>query len=243
MNEFVNGQIDENEKTRFDKKEKARRSLVLLVFIVLFVNAFYFYESHRLGGIRTHLLDVIEIFNIFMSFGIYAVIVTIVRNDVTYVSCFLRETDKLMSSNDSWGSGQKSLRFVEQYRMYSELDELKKDVENLKYAYSKHRFWLIISVIALLPFLLCNSVDVLFCGKSARIMMIWTDDVAFYLFYVPKCLFSLILIVSLSLFMFYKDKVKTIVTDPTKTKLILKDVSDLLWIFTSDLYKRLLVFL
>lgn len=214
---------------KIDKKERnIFYSFVLLVFFVLVVNVFYFYELYKLGGIRTQSMVVIDVFNVLVSFGIYAVIVRVVRSDVVKEPTFLQELHEFIRNNESWNSGLKSLKFVDKMCLYSSLDELKKDVGKLEYAYSKRRLWIIVSVISLLFVLLFNSLEVLFGGEDARIMMIWTKDVAFFLFFIPKCFFSLLLVISISLFLFYKGKMKAIVNDPTKTNFTMGDVKNLL---------------
>jgi hypothetical protein len=214
---------------KLTKKERSiLYSFVLLVFLVLVLNVLYFYELYKLGGVRTQSMVLIDVFNVLVSFGIYVVIVRVVRNDAVGEPTFLRELHGFVKNNKSWNSGPKSLKFVDKMRLYSGLDELKIDVDKLEYVYYKRRLWVIVSVILLLPVLLCNSVEVLFCGENARIMMIWTKDVGFYLFFIPKCLFSLLLVVSLFLFLFYKGKMKAIINDPTRTNFTMDDVKNLL---------------
>lgn len=214
---------------KLTKKERnILYSFVLLVFLVLVLNVLYFYELYKLGGVRTQSMVLIDVFNVLVLFGIYVVIVKVVRNDVVGEPSFLRELHGFIKNNGLWNSGPKSLKFVDKMRLYPGLDELKIDVGKLEHAYSKRRLWIVVSVISLLPVLLCNSVEVLFCGEDARIMMIWTKDVAFYLFFIPKCLFSLLLVASLSLFLFYKGRIRAIINDPTRTNFTIEDVKNLL---------------
>ena len=112
--------------------------------------------------------------------------------------------------------------------MYSSYEELSKDTEELKVCNSRYTHWAVISALVLLPFLLCNSLEVLFSGESARIMMVWTDDVAFYLFFIPKCVFALLLAFSLFMFVYYKDKLRTLANDTSKCKVTATDISDFL---------------
>jgi hypothetical protein len=112
--------------------------------------------------------------------------------------------------------------------MYSSYEELNKDTEELKVCNSRYSYWAIISAFVLLPVLLCNSLEVLFSGKSARIMMIWADDVALYLFFIPKCVFALLLVFSLFMFVYYKDKLRTLANDPSKCKVTATDISELI---------------
>lgn len=209
------------------RKEKFKFVFMIAAFVAMVVNAFYFYELYKLGGEKTYLLESVEIFNIVLSLGIYALIVGYLRNNVTDVSYFLWYMDSFLSSNGSWEYGKKPFMFVKQWRMYSSFEELRDDVMKLKQYDSKYSYWAMVSVIALLPVLLCNSVEVLFCGESARIMMVWTDDVAFVLFFIPKCIFALVLVFSLFMFFYYKDKARTLANDPSKCKITAMDISGL----------------
>ena len=191
------------------------------------VNAFYFYELYKFGGEKTFLLKSIEVFNILLSFGVYALIIGYLRNNVTDVSRFLCLADDFLLENKSWKSGRKSIMFMKHWRMYSSFEELSDDVMKLKRYNAKYSYWAVVSAIVLLPVLLCNSVEVLFCGESARILMVWTDEVAFYIFSIPKCMFALILTFSLFMFLYYKDKVRTLVNDSSKCKITAADVLDL----------------
>lgn len=146
-----------------------------------------------------------------------------------------------LSKSKLW-TGRRSIMFMRQWRMYSNSHELSDDVEKLRRCYSKYSQWAIISAIALLPVLLCNSLEVLFGGESARIMMVWTDEVAFYIFFIPKCIFALIFIFALFVYAYYKDKLRALVNDTNKCKVTLTDISDFIWSLLA-IFIRLLVFL
>jgi hypothetical protein len=210
------------------RREKIRFVFMIAVFLAVVVNVFYLYWLYKFDGEKTVLLNCIEVFNVLLSLGIYALIVGYLRNDVTDVSIFLWHMDDFLLHNKSWKVGRKSVMFMKHWRMYSSYEELNKDVENLKICNSKYSYWAIVSAFALLPVLLCNSLEVLFSGESARIMMIWTDDVAFCLFFIPKCIFALLLAFSLFIFVYYKDKLRTLVNDPSKCKVTATDISDFL---------------
>jgi len=205
---------------KIGRKEKIKFIFMIAAFVAIVVNVFYFYKLYKLDGEMTLLLKSIEVFNIVLSFGAYALIVGYLRNNVTDVSYFLWYMDAFLSSNGVWEYGKKPFMFVKQWRMYSSFRDLSDDVMRLKQCYSKYSFWSVVSVIVLLPVLVCNSVEVLFCGDSARIMMVWADDVAFYFFFLPKCIFALMLLFSLFKFISYKDKLKTLSNDPSKCKII-----------------------
>ena len=209
------------------RKEKFKFVFMIAAFVAIVVNGFYFYELYKLDGDMTLLLKSIEVFNVVLSFGVYVLIVGYLRNNVTDVSYFLWYMDAFLSSNGSWEYGKKPFMFVKQWRMYSNFEELSDDVTKLKQYNSKYSYWAVVSVIVLLPVLLCNSVEVLFCGESARIMMVWTDEVAFILFFIPKCIFALMLVFSLFMFLYYKDKVRTLANDPSKCKITATDISGL----------------
>lgn len=207
------------------RKEKIKFIFMIAAFVAMVVNAFYIYELYKLGGEKTLLLKSVEIFNIVLSLGIYALIFGYLHNNVTDVSYFLWYMDSFLSSNGSWEYGKKPFMFVKQWRMYSSFKELSDDVIKLKESNSKYSYWVMVSAVALLPVLLCNSVEVLFCGESARIIMVWTDEVALILFFIPKCIFALILVFSLFMFLYYKDKIRTLANDPSKCKITTADVS------------------
>ena len=218
------------------RKEKIRFVFMIAAFVAIVVNAFYFYELHKLGGEKTLLLKSIEVFNILLSLGVYALIIGYLRNNVTEVSYFLWYMDAFLTFKGHWEYGKKPFMFVKQWRMYSSFDELSAEVDKLRRCYSKYTHWAVISALALLPVLLCNSLEVLFSGESARIMMVWTDDVAFYLFFIPKCVFALLLAFSLFMFVYYKDRLRTLANDSSKCKVMATDISDFVWWFTSNLY-------
>ena len=209
------------------RKEKIKFIFMIAAFVAIVVNAFYFYELYKFGGEKTFLLKSIEVFNIVLSFGVYALIIGYLRNNVTDVSYFLWYMDSFLSSNGLWEYGKKPFMFVKHWRMYSSFNELSDDVVKLKQYNSKYSYWAMISAISLLPVLLCNSVGVLFCGESARIMMVWTDEVAFILFFILKCIFALVLVFSLFMFFYYKEKIRIFANDPSKCKITATDVSGL----------------
>ena len=224
MKKLTENQIRE----RISKKRKIKFAFVIATFVAMVVNAFYFYELYKLGGEKTLLLKSIEVFNILLSLGVYALIIGYLWNNVTKVSRFLWYIDDYLLSNKSWKTGRRSVRFMEYLRMYSSYEELSKDVEELKVCNSKYSYWTTISAFALLPVLLCNSFEVLFCGESARIIMLWTKDVEFYLFFIPKCIFALLLALSLFMLVYYKNKLRTLANDPSKCKVMGSDISDLI---------------
>jgi len=232
------GKLSEDQiQKRICRKEKIRFVFMIAAFIAVVVNMFYLYWLYKFDGEKTVLLNCIEVFNILLSLGVYALIVGYLRNNVTDVSIFLWHMDDFLLRNKSWKVGRKSVMFMKHWRMYSSYEELNKDTEELKVCNSRYSYWAIISVFVLLPVLLCNSLEVLFSGKSARIMMIWADDVALYLFFIPKCVFALLLVFSLFMFVYYKDKLRTLANDSSKCKVTATDISDFLWWFTSNLCK------
>jgi len=208
------------------RKGKIKFVFMIAAFVAIVVNAFYFFELYKLDGETTLLLRSIEIFNVLLSLVVYVLIICYLRNNVTEVSYFLWYVDAFLASKGHWEYGKKPFMFVKQWRMYSSFEELFDDVVELKRCYSKYSYWTIFSAFALLPVLLCNSLEVLFSGETARIMMVWTDDVAFYLFSLPKCLFALVLAFSLFMFVYYKDKLMILTNDPSKCNVTLSDVSD-----------------
>jgi hypothetical protein len=214
-------------KNMVGRKEKIRFVFMIAAFVAIVVNAFYFFGLYKLDGEITLLLRLIEIFNVLFSLVVYVLIICYLRNNVTEVSYFLWHVDTFLTSKDHWEYGKKSFMFVKQWRMYSSFKELFDDVVELRRCYSKYSYWMTFSVFALLPVLLCNSLEVLFSGETARIMMIWTDDVAFFLFSIPKCLFALILVFSLFMFVYYKDKLRILINDPSKCNVTASDISDL----------------
>ena len=228
-------------RKRIVKREKIKSVFMIAAFVAIVINAFYFYELYKFGGEKTFLLKSIEVFNILLSFGVYVLIIGYLRNNVTDVSRFLWLVDDFLLENKSWKSGRKSIMFMKHWRMYSSFEELSGDVDKLRQYNSKCSYWAVISVIVLLPVLLCNSVEVLFCGESARILMVWTDEVAFYIFSIPKCIFALILTFSLFMFLYYKDKIRTVINDSSKCKITATDVSGLIWCLLA-IFIRLLVF-
>lgn len=213
---------------RIGRKKKIRFVFMIAAFIAVVVNMFYLYWLYKFDGEKTVLLNCIEVFNILLSLGVYALIVGYLRNNVTDVSIFLWHMDDFLLRNKSWKVGRKSVMFMKHWRMYSSYEELNKDTEELKVCNSRYSYWAIISAFVLLPVLLCNSLEVLFSGKSARIMMIWADDVALYLFFIPKCVFALLLVFSLFMFVYYKDKLRTLANDSSKCKVTATDISDFL---------------
>jgi hypothetical protein len=207
------------------RKGKIRFVFMVTAFVAAVINAFYIYELYKLGGEKTFLLKSIEVFNILLSFGVYVLIVQYLRNNVTDVSYFLWYVDEVLSPSD-WKIGKKPFMFVRQWRMYSNYEELSHDISCLRNFFTKYLYWMKFSVVMLLPVLVYNSVEVLFCGESARVFMVWTDGVAFFLFFLPKCLFALLLVFSLFMFLYYKDKIKALMNDPSKYKITAMDVSD-----------------
>ena len=223
------GKLSEDQiQKRIGRKEKIRFVFMIAAFVAVVVNAFYLYWLYKFDGEKTVLLNCIEVFNILLSLGVYVLIVGYLRNNVTDVSIFLWHMDDFLLHNKSWKVGRKSVMFMKHWRMYSSYEELSKDTEELKVCNSRYSYWAIISAFVLLPVLLCNSLEVLFSGESARIMMIWTDDVALYLFFIPKCVFALLLAFSLFMFVYYKDKLRTLANDPSKCKVTATDISDFL---------------
>jgi hypothetical protein len=210
------------------RREKIRFVFMIAAFVAVVINVFYLYWFYKFDGEKTVLLICIEVFNILLSLGVYVLIIEYLRNNVTDVSRFLWLVDDFLIHNKSWKIGKKSIMFMMQWRMYSNFYELSDDVEKLKQCNSKYSHWAIVSAFALLPVLLCNSLEVLFCGETARITMIWTDDVAFYLFFIPKCIFALLLAFSLFMFVYYKDKLRTLANDPSKCKVTATDISELI---------------
>jgi hypothetical protein len=210
------------------RREKIRFVFMIAAFVAVVINVFYLYWFYKFDGEKTVLLNCIEVFNILLSLGVYALIVGYLRNNVTDVSIFLWHMDDFLLRNKSWKVGRKSVMFMKHWRMYSSYEELNKDTEELKVCNSRYSYWAIISAFVLLPVLLCNSLEVLFSGKSARIMMIWADDVALYLFFIPKCVFALLLVFSLFMFVYYKDKLRTLANDPSKCKVTATDISELI---------------
>ena len=213
---------------RIGRKKKIRFVFMIAAFIAVVVNMFYLYWLYKFDGEKTVLLNCIEVFNILLSLGVYALIVGYLRNNVTDVSIFLWHMDDFLLRNKSWKVGRKSVMFMKHWRMYSSYEELNKDTEELKVCNSRYSYWAIISAFVLLPVLLCNSLEVLFSGKSARIMMIWADDVALYLFFIPKCVFALLQVFSLFMFVYYKDKLRILANDSSKCKVTATDISDFL---------------
>ena len=218
---------DDQIKCMVGRKGKIRFVFMIAAFVAMVVNAFYLYWLYKFDGEETVLLNRIEVFNILLSLGVYVLIVVYLWNNVTDVSSFLWHMDDFLLSNKSWKTGRRSVMFMKHWRMYSSYEELNKDVEELRDCNSRYSYWAIISAFALLPVLLCNSLEVLFSGESARIIMIWTDDVAFYLFFIPKCIFALLLAFSLFIFVYYKDKLRMLVNDSSKCKVTAADISDL----------------
>jgi len=210
-----------------DRKEKIKFVFMILTLVAVVVNAFYFYELYRLVGEKTFILTVIEVFDVLLSLFAYVLSFALIRNYVSDVSYFLWYIDAFISVKGPWDYGRKPFMFVKQWRMYSSFEELKAEVDELKHYYIKFRQLALISVILFLPVILCNSVEVLFCGESARIYTLWNQNVAFYLFFIPKCIFALLFAISLMLYFHYKDKVKILAYDPLKSRLTAADVSNL----------------
>ena len=208
------------------RKGKIKFVFMIAAFVAIVVNAFYFFELYKLDGETTLLLRSIEIFNVLLSLVVYVLIICYLRNNVTDVSYFLWYMDAFLASKGHWEYGKKPFMFVKQWRIYSSFEELFDDVIELKQCYSKYSYWTTFSAFALLPVLLCNSLEVLFSGETARIMMVWADDVAFYLFSLPKCLFVLVLAFSLFMFVYYKDKLMVLTNDPSKCNVTASDISD-----------------
>ena len=208
------------------RKEKITLIFMIVAFATIVINAFYLYWLYKSGGEKMFLLDLMEFFNILLSFAINVLIIWYLRNNINEVSKFLWKAEDFLLENKEWKNGKKSVEFMSQYRMYSSCDEMQKDINDLKLCNSKRSRWALISAFMLLFVLLFNSVEVLFCGETARVMMIWIDDVAFFFFFIPKCIFALLLLFSLFKFLYYKDKIRLLLMDTSKCRITARDVYD-----------------
>lgn len=208
------------------RKEKITLIFMIVAFATIVINAFYLYWLYKSGGEKMFLLDLMEFFNILLSFAINVLIIWYLRNNINEVTKFLWKAEDFLLENKAWKNGKKSVEFMSQYRMYSSCDEMQKDINDLKLCNSKRSRWALISAFMLLFVLLFNSIEVLFCGETARIMMIWIDDVAFFLFFIPKCIFALLLLFSLFKFLYYKDKIRLLLMDTSKCRITARDVYD-----------------
>ncbi len=195
-------------------------AFVIAAFVALIVDSVYFYELYMFNGENTILLASIEIFNVALSFYVYALFVRFCQFDMSDVSDFIKEVQ--LPSYDECKSEDipKPYKFVGQWRMYSSPVRFNDDVSKLRLYYSRYSRWSFMSLLTLFLCLFFNCLDVLFSGESARIYMIWKADVAFLMFHVHKFILALIFILCLSLFFYYRYKIRKIVTDTSKCSLV-----------------------
>jgi hypothetical protein len=171
------------------------------------------------NGENTILLASIEIFNVALSFYVYALFVRFCQFDMSDVSDFIKEVQ--LPSYDECKSEDipKPYKFVGQWRMYSSPVRFNDDVSKLRLYYSRYSRWSFMSLLTLFLCLFFNGLDVLFSGESARIYMVWRADVAFIMFFINKCMLAVVFILCLSLFFYYRYRIRKIVTDTSKCSL------------------------
>lgn len=216
----------ESQDVCIGKRKKIKMAFIIAAFLAIVVNAFYFYELYMLDGEKTVLLKSIEVFNVVLSFYIYSLIVRYYRSMVFDLSGFLNSVE-LPSKREIDGKEKpKPFMFIKQWRMYPSLKELIHDLDKLKRYNSGHSYWLTLSLGMLFLCLLVNSIEILFCGESARVFMVWRDDVAFYLFFIPKCIFALLFVFNLCVLLYYRYKLKTLINDTSKCNVNMLDISD-----------------
>lgn len=204
---------------RASKMKKIKLAFVIAAFVALIVDSVYFYELYMFNGENTILLQSIEIFNVALLFYVYALIVRFCWNDMSDVSNFLNNV-RLSSYDECKSEEPKPYNFVGQWRMYSSSERFIDDVSILKEYYSRYSHWSFMSLLTLFLCLFFNGLDVLFSGESARIYMVWRADAAFIMFFINKCMLAVVFILCLSLFFYYRYRIRKIVTDTSKCSLV-----------------------
>ena len=101
------------------RKEKITLIFMIVAFATIVINAFYLYWLYKSGGEKMFLLDLMEFFNILLSFAINVLIIWYLRNNVNEVTKFLWKAEDFLLENKEWKNGKKSVEFMSQYRMYS----------------------------------------------------------------------------------------------------------------------------